>query len=206
MKFFTVLAAAAAVFTGFVAASPIAAPAAVAVAAPSYVESAELVPRGDSAAAEKDIIAILVALNLEIDGCNKKWTDLCKAGKCNSGHVKDYAVEVAAIINIKIAEIKAKIFVGLKIVDIDLVVKLVVDLLVKINITLNLLCKGLGLVGGLLVNLLLILCVDLKIALNGLLACLAIIVDGLLIKVQILLGGLLGGLLCLVCSLLGLVL
>jgi len=203
MKFFTVLAAAAAVFTGFVAASPVAAPAAVAVAAPSYAQGAELVTRTTKEEdAEKAIIELLIALNIEVDVCNKKWTDKCSKNKCNSGDVKDYAIEVAAIINVKIAAIKAKIFVGLQLLDIDLVVKLVVDLLIKINITLNLLCKGLGLIGGLLVNLLLILCVDLQIALKGLLALLATIVVGLVVKVEILLGSLLGGLLCLVCSLL----
>ena len=69
MKFFTILAAAACALSGFVAASPVA----VADASPALAASGnELVARGQPET-EKDILALLVKLNLEVDTCNKKW-------------------------------------------------------------------------------------------------------------------------------------
>jgi len=200
MKFTTIFAAAAAIFAGFVAASPVAAPNAVAVASPVSAGN-ELVTRGD-ADVEEACLKALVQLEVDIIACNKKYTDICSKKKCGYDDIKAYQLEVALIIKAVVDVLKAKIFVGLKLVKVQLFIDICLRILVSINVTLNVLCKGLGLLGFLLVKLVVDLCVDLSISLKALIAVLAICIPDLLVIIKVNLGGLIGALLCLVCSIL----
>lgn len=203
MKFTTIFAAAAAIFAGFVAASPVAAPNAVAIASPEAAGT-ELVTR--SRKVEEECYGILVDLDVKVAACNDKYSKRCSSGNCGYSDLKAYQLELSVLINAAVALLKAKIFVGLTFVNIKLFIDICVKILVSINVTLNLICKGFGLLGFLLVRLVLDLCVDLSVSLKALIAVLAICIPDILVKIQVNLGGLIGALLCLVCSLLNIIL
>lgn len=82
------------------------------------------------------IIDLLVKLEVDIDLCNKKWENTCKQKKCGESDIKDYDLELSLII--KACVEKLKVIIGAGLVLSELHISVIVDLCVKIFLSINL--------------------------------------------------------------------
>lgn len=187
MKLFNIFSVAACIFTALVAGTPVHAS-----------DGNSLIQRAENIETEV-FIDVLAQANIAVEECNKKWETLC-AVKCTKEDIKAWQAEVAVIINLASSQIKDRVDAGFRVVDPAGCVALVVQIMVKINVTLNILAGKCELLATLIVSTILALCVELRLALNSLLLTLAASIDNLLIQVTASLSSVLGTLLCLVCA------